>query len=55
MIKINWQKLKKSKIEKAFLTYKILRGFLLFRIGLPHKWAIRIAVWLWLRKRNISL
>jgi len=43
----NWQRLKKFKVARAFLTSKILRGFTI-RIGLPNKYAIKIAKWIWL-------
>jgi len=49
MIKITWQRLKKFRIVRAFLTMKILKGFTI-RIGLPQRWAIKVAIWLWLRK-----
>jgi hypothetical protein len=53
LIKITWQGLKKFRVMRAFLTQKILRGFTI-RIGLPQKWAMKIAIWMWLRRKNIS-
>jgi len=51
LIRLTWRKLKSSKVARAFLTAKILKGFTI-RIGLPHKWAIKIAIWLWIRNKE---
>jgi len=51
LIRLTWRKLKASNVARAFLTAKILKGFTI-RIGLPHKWAIKIAIWLWIRNRE---
>jgi hypothetical protein len=51
VIKLTWEGLRKYRVMRAFLTQKILRGFTV-RIGLPLKWSIRIATWMWLRGTN---
>jgi len=44
LIKITWKSLKRNKVMRAFLTWKILHKIL------PYKWAIKIGVWMWIKK-----